>query len=133
MSAFSLMTPMTSENPKGRSSGNSQAPMASAKTLMHFISNYLFGLAVFCILLRFVQFLPAVLLLFLFATIFYGAHTNIKDYFSISLFRGFENKYAVANSIGKNGVIRVAKRQKLSVNSGANIKNILKNISLWTK
>lgn len=60
--------------------------------LMHFTSNYLFGLAVFCILLRFVKFLTAVLLLFLFVTFFYGAHTNNADLVSLSLFRGFENK-----------------------------------------
>lgn len=61
-------------------------------SLMHFVSNWLFGLVILSILLRFMQLLPAAIFFLIFLLGFYSAQTSNFDLVSNSLFRGFENK-----------------------------------------
>ena len=60
--------------------------------LMHVFSNFLFGVAIFSILLRFTQIHIAIASFIIFSILFYGSQMDIHSIVSMSVFRGFENK-----------------------------------------
>lgn len=61
-------------------------------SMMHFTSNYLIGLVIFTIILRFQKPIEAMIVFIGFVALLYGLHTVRTDFSATSIFRGFENK-----------------------------------------